>query len=62
VQRNYLGENVLFTISYMRVAYVVYLKYSLGFVIHLVIGEENSVLLIFGSSKRSCGVSINCYY
>jgi len=49
-QRSYLGENVLFVISYSGVP-VVYLKYPLGFVIHL-FGEENSALLILEISKR----------
>jgi len=60
VQRSYLGENVLFPFSYIEVHSIVYLKYLLGFVIHLV-GEENSVLLILGISKRTCGVPINFY-
>jgi len=43
VQRSYLGKKVLFLFSYTRVHSIVYLKYPLEFVIHLV-GEENSAL------------------
>jgi len=39
---------------------IIYLKYPLGFVIHLV-GEENNALLILGIFKRTCGVPINYY-
>jgi len=48
------------TLSYIRVHSIVYLKYLLGFVIHLV-GEENNALLILKISKRTCGVPINFY-
>jgi len=61
MQRSYLGVNVLFLISYIRVPSVIYLVYSLGFVITLV-GKENSAMLIFRNSKKSCGVSINYYW
>jgi len=60
VQRSYLGEKVLFLFSYIGIHSIVYLKYPLGFVIHLV-GEENNALLILGISKRTCGVPINFY-
>jgi len=36
VQKSYLEENVLFLFSYIGILFVVYLKYPLTFVIHLV--------------------------
>jgi len=60
VQRSYIGEKVLFLISFIGVPFVVYLKYLLRFVIHL-IGEENNSLLILRISKKTCGIPNNYY-
>jgi len=60
VQRSYLREKVLFLLSYIGVPFIVYLKYLMRFVIHLV-GEGNNALLILGISKKTYGLPINYY-